>query len=364
MATADRLRLLLPPQLRALPADLAATLVYVVAVNLAVFLPGLNETPLRVVLGLPLVLFVPGYVFIAALFPEAGESPAADGDGESPAADGADGSPDAGGVDDAGEAGGSGWRSDRGIDGIERVALSFGLSIAIVPLIGLGLNFTPWGIRLVPIMVSLSVFVLGTTAVATRRRWALSAEDRFRVPYRSWLAAARAELFEPDSRADLALNVLLVASVLLAVGSVGYAVTVPKQGESFTELYLLTENDDGDLMADGYPTNLTAGENASLVVGVGNHEHEPTSYEVVVELQRVEVRNNSTRVRERRELDRFGTPELEHNETWQRTRTVTPTMAGDRLRLQFLLFRGGAPANPAIDEAYRVTHLWVNVSSR
>jgi len=32
-----------------------------------------------------------------------------------------------------------------GIDGIERVALSFGLSIAIVPLIGLVLNFTPWG---------------------------------------------------------------------------------------------------------------------------------------------------------------------------------------------------------------------------
>jgi len=30
-------------------------------------------------------------------------------------------------------------------DGIERVALSFGLSIAIVPLIGLVLNFTPWG---------------------------------------------------------------------------------------------------------------------------------------------------------------------------------------------------------------------------
>ncbi len=29
------------------------------------------------------------------------------------------------------------------LDGIERLALSFGLSIAVVPLIGLGLNFTP-----------------------------------------------------------------------------------------------------------------------------------------------------------------------------------------------------------------------------
>jgi len=43
--------------------------------NLAVFLPVVRETPLRIVLGLPLVLFLPGYALIAALFPEAGESP-------------------------------------------------------------------------------------------------------------------------------------------------------------------------------------------------------------------------------------------------------------------------------------------------
>ncbi|MHB8987039.1 MAG: DUF1616 domain-containing protein [Eubacteriales bacterium] len=44
-------------------------------------------------------------------------------------------------------------------DGIERVALSFGLSIAVVPLVGLILNYTPWGIRLAPILASLLVFV-------------------------------------------------------------------------------------------------------------------------------------------------------------------------------------------------------------
>jgi len=66
-----------------------------------------------------MVLFLPGYALIAALFP-----------------------------------------SKNDLDGIERLALSFGLSIAVVPLIGLGLNFTPFGIRLVPIIVSLSVFTL------------------------------------------------------------------------------------------------------------------------------------------------------------------------------------------------------------
>ena len=40
--------------------------------------------------------------------------------------------------------------------------MSFGLSIAVVPLIGLGLNLTPWGIRLDPILISLAVFVIAT----------------------------------------------------------------------------------------------------------------------------------------------------------------------------------------------------------
>lgn len=48
---------------------------------------------------------------------------------------------------------------------LERVALSIGLSLAIVPLIGLILNYTPWGIRLNPVIASLTsltiIFALG-----------------------------------------------------------------------------------------------------------------------------------------------------------------------------------------------------------
>lgn len=41
------------------------------------------------------------------------------------------------------------------IDDIERTALSIGMSLALVPLVGLLLNYTPWGIRLTPITLSL-----------------------------------------------------------------------------------------------------------------------------------------------------------------------------------------------------------------
>jgi len=333
MGVTERARLLVPRRVREVPADLAAVVCYLLVTDGFVLLPVLRETPVRVALGIPLVLFVPGYVFVAALFPE-------------------------GGSDDdlIGEA------SD-GIDGIERVALSFGTSVVIVPLLGLLLNFTPWGIRLEPIVLCLTVFVLGATAVSVRRRRALPVDERFAVPYRQWAAAARTELFEPDTRVDAALNVAVVLTVLLAAVSVGYAVTVPKQGEAYTEFYLLTETDDGELTASGYPTELTVGESRPLVVGVGNHEHEPTNYTVVAELHRVRTVDNTTDVTETVELDRFETGTVQPNASWQRSHAVTPTLTGTRLRLTYLLYRGPPPSNPTVENAYRENHLWVNVTA-
>jgi len=349
--------LLLPGPVRRLPFDLAAVLVLVTAVILAVFLPVVQDTPIRIVFGLPFVLFIPGYAFIAALFPERGTGPPTeDNDIQS-----------------------TSGTTDSGIDGIERVALSFGLSIAIVPLLGLVLNFTPFGIRPVPIMVTVSLFTVATTAVAAYRRQQLPVEERFRVPYRQWLDTAREELFAPDTRTDAALNVLLVVSILLATASVAYAVAVPKQGEAFTETYLLTETDEGDLVADEYPTEFTVDEPKPLIVGISNHEHEPTDYTVVVELQNVTrlnetestartggnattATNTTLRVDRAVELDRFQTS-LGHNETWHHNHTVAPSFAGEDLRLTYLIYRGEPPADPSTESAYRWVALWVNVSS-
>lgn len=366
--------LLLPRPIRRLPADLAAVVVLTLVTLATVFVPVVNETPLRVVFGLAFVLFLPGYAFIAALFPEAGESPTAD-DADSEASntqsrdtttpDPVPGS-DAAGASANREAdfdegllnGEAGDRS--GIDGIERVALSFGLSIAIVPLIGLVLNFTPWGIRLVPIAVSVAGFTLVCVGVAAVRRWALPEDERFAIPYREWIATAKGEVFEPDDHTDAALNVVLVASVLLAVGSVGYAVAVPPQGEQFSEFYLLTENDDGELVADGYPNTMELDETAELIIGIENNEYETTDYTVVVQLQDVVIEENESTVIERNEIDRFDAT-LTHNETHHERHTLRPTMTGEDLRVQYLLYDGEPPAEPTRDNAYRDLHLWIDV---
>jgi uncharacterized membrane protein len=138
------------------PGDLIAVLLATFATAACVYTPVLNESFLRILFGVAMVLFIPGYALIAALFPA---------------------------------------RDD--LDGIERVALSFGLSIAVVPLIGLALNYTPWGIRLDPILASLTIFTLAMAGIAWYRRLLLPAEKRFSIPAREMIASARGELFDP-----------------------------------------------------------------------------------------------------------------------------------------------------------------------
>jgi hypothetical protein len=90
---------------------------------------------LRNALGIIFVLWLPGYTFIKALFPV--HVPIK--------------------------------TSTENLDTIERVALSLGMSIALVPIIGLLLNYTPWGIRLTPIVLSLFALTLVFATAAVIR---------------------------------------------------------------------------------------------------------------------------------------------------------------------------------------------------
>ena len=50
------------------------------------------------------------------------------------------------------------------------------------------------------------------------------------------------------------------------------------QGETFTEFYLLGPGGN----ALDYPTNLTVGQNASVIIGVVNHEYTTANYKLIV----------------------------------------------------------------------------------
>ena len=324
---------LLPEPVRTLPADLVVVVALTALTVASTLVPVVNESAVRVLLGLVFVLFLPGYSFVAALFPEAGDPPKPDGEG----------------IDEG-----------RGIDWVERLALGFGMSVALVPLIGLALSFTPWGLGFAPIVLSLSGFTVICVGVAAARRRTLSEGERFSVPWRVWVAAARREIHDPDDRVDAAVNIALALSVVLALVTMGYAIASPQQGERFTEFYLVTEGDDGEYVAAGYPEEFVSGESQPLVAGIENREHETVEYSVVIQLQRVEADGNESTVVEREEVDRFGTT-LAHNESETIEHEVAPTMTGEDLRLTYLLYKGEPPSEPTRDNAYRSVHIWVDV---
>ncbi|MGA2767374.1 MAG: DUF1616 domain-containing protein [Candidatus Bathyarchaeia archaeon] len=117
------------------------TMALTIATAIVVFTVPEDAFPLvylRYVLGTAFVLWLPGYAFTKALFPQ-----------NLPFAKALARSSDT---------------SEKELDAIERIALSVGMSIALVPIVGLLLNYTPWGIRLTPIVLSLLAL---TTIFAT-----------------------------------------------------------------------------------------------------------------------------------------------------------------------------------------------------
>lgn len=358
-----RLGDLLLRKLCRLPADLTAIIMLTVFILGAASVPRVNDTLFQILLGLPLVLFIPGYTLVAALFPAGGELP---NNGNEQRAESNDGmnTPD--------ETIFSGER-DYTISGIERVALSFALNIAIVSLFWLGLKFIPLETQLISVIIVVAAFTLLSAAIATQRRLSLPDDEQFSVAYSKWINIGRKRLLHPDNHTDQALNILLIISVLLIIGSVGYAVAVPPQ-DGFSEFYLLTENEDGTLVAEEYPSEFIGGESKSVILGISNNEHKSTEYTVIAEIQRVETVGSraqataspstddsiETEIIDRERLGQLTTT-LDHKETVHQSHELNPRMTGEDLRIQYLLFKDELPANPTRENAYRSLRLWVDV---
>jgi len=304
-----------------LPTDLALLLAWLGAAILAIFIPILSESPVRIVLALPVVLFFPGYALVSALFPQKGD-----------------------------------------IDLLERFALSVGLSIAIVPLIGLGLNYTAYGIRLVPLLISVSLFTFLTVLAAHYRRARCPAEERFVVSFRKMAAEVQKEFAPSGSRTDRILTAVLVVAIIAAIATTVFVIVVPKPGEHFTEFYILGE----DRMAEDYPDVITAGVPYPMFIGIGNHEYRTVQYTVETwgVTTRVDPATNLSRIATMDPLWQ-GTVSLPHNETVvSRYDLAVPDTKYSRV--EFLLFNETVPGPDVTGEeriraSYRDLHLWVTV---
>ncbi len=273
----------------------------------------------RAALGLPFVLFTPGYALILALFPR-----------------------------------------KSALDAIERVALSIGLSFAVVALLGLALNYTSWGIRLWPSVIASGGFVLVASIVAEFRLRRLSPGERFSLD----IDLAKVDL--GDTPLSRALSVVLILAVLGTIGTLVYTVAFPRVGERFTQFYILGKAG----QAANYPVNFTLKNGAvtsvdyggglitytgigAITVGIVNDEQAATAYTVQVVIDGTPV----AIVVDGQTVDGIGPVTLQNGEKYEQLIGFAPLHTGDSQRVDFVLLVGGSPyfTDPP--------HIWINVAA-
>jgi len=232
-----------------------------------------TTSTLRIILALPLALFFPGYTLLSALFPR---------------------------------------RED--LDSFRRMVFSVGLSIVVLPLIGLALNYTPWGIEPFPILVSLFLFILITSSIAWYRQQEVPGPERL-----IFTLEIRLSGWKRMSGLTRTLAVIMLVAVLTAIGSLGYAMTTPGQGDRYTEFYI-TEYD-----AAEYTYETTAEQPVYLTMVIVNHEHEPKGY-------RVEIVSGGDSIRS------LTTGTLDHDEEWRSRVDFVLSVPGENRKVEFYLY--------------------------
>lgn len=323
-----------------IPVDAVLLFGYLLIADLVLYSTPADAIVPRAVVGFPLLFFIPGYVLVGVLFPGRRR------DDRRP----------------------TNWRDivgvstdgRGGLDWPERLAVSFGTSVALLPLFGLLISVLGLAYSANTVVMATTVFAVVGTVVSIISRSRLQPDERFGLPVDQWVATVESGLFRQRSALDVVLNVSVALVVLVSVAGVGYALVAPNHSESFTTVSLLTETDDGEFVAAGYPDTIdAAGE--ELVLEIGNNEREEVTYTVVVELQRVETAGTSTTVIDRRELKRTSqrTPA---GETWTYRHRVRPAISGEDLRLIYYVYRGDAPENPDTESAYRHVNIWVDAA--
>lgn len=330
--------------------DLVAGIAYAVLVPVAVLSLGVPPN-VRAALALPFVLFVPGYAFLAAVYPERWSSGEATRESTHAL---------------VGEA------LNAGIAPGERLLLSVVSSAALSALIALVVNFTPFSIRPTPMFAAVGAFSVACFLAAFVRRAGLSPERRSGLPVRSALdslhgqftvhspALLSADENRPTSRREVLFNVLVAVAVLAVLASAAFAYAAPTDHKQFTEFYVVGQNESGNYTVNAVPSSLDAGEERTLYPTVTNQDGTAHEYSVVVQLQRVERTDDGVDVQGRRTLTTLST-RVQPGETARVDHQLGPLEPGSNYRVVYLLYTGDPPSEPTQENARHSLRLWLDV---
>ena len=283
---------------------------------------------LRTLVALPFVILFPGYALMAILFPRAGSPPTP--------VDQEDGR----------------FTEKRGIDFLERVALGIGSTVILLPFIALLLTVSDFGMTYARVLGSLALLSFVGAIFGILRRLLTHPEQRYRLPR----IVPEQGVMSGDGILGLAVNITLCVSIIIAVATMGFALAMPQTGATHTDLYLLSDGDDGAVASD-FPEETVAGESIEYGIGIQNAEGERMEYSIVIQIESV---NATGEVTESEQLaEEIVT--LENGETWEEAIAISPTLTGDDLRVSVYLYNDRVPWQPQHDTADLSLYSWLSV---
>jgi uncharacterized membrane protein len=246
-----------------------------------------------IILGIPFLLFSPGYALVASWFPGS---------------------------------------HDLSIS--KRLAFSFGLSLIITPMLGLALNYTAWGIRLIPVITSITAFIFAASIAAWIRLRRLPESERASIGFSINMPVTG------RGKWDMILTATLII-LILGVGSIfTYFFSKPLLGETYTQFYITPVGTN----VEAFPKELQMGEIMTVNIAIGNHEGVDATYRIKVLFDGIDTRD-------------LGPVTLASGETWDDYLFLLPQHTGDNQKVEFLLYKN-TDSQLYLDPLY----IWLNVN--
>ena len=267
-------------------------LINLLAIILVLIINIIPISPIRIILAFPFVLFFPGFVLTKALFPK-----------------------------------------NNSMDNVSSIALSFGLSIAIVVILGFVLNYTPLGLHLESLLYSTFITIVILSIIGWLRLNWLPKDERKDI-----------ELLLPRFGIrirDKVLSIILIVTILGALGMMIFSIVAPKIGEQYTEFYILGT----DGKADNYIQQLSIGQQGQVTLGIVNHEYNEITYRIEVKINGVS--NNI--------IDNIT---LDNGQKWENEVSFIPKVEDSNSEVEFYIYMG-ADTQPL----FKPLNLWINVSN-
>ncbi len=244
----------------------------------------------RIILGLPYILVIPGYLLTVILYP----------------------------------------KKDH-LENITRVILSIGLSIIIVPVIGLIHNYLSLAVDLQPMMLTLTVFNMVLLVLSWLSRKKIPEEERFEFKVKVNITELKNKMKENKH----IYSVMIITGVFIIALFI-FMLSFPKNSVDFTEFYIT--GPDGRIVE--YSGQIRTGEDIKVNVIIVNHEQETTKYRLV-------IRANGYLIQSVYQL------KLNYLERWEKVVLFRIEKPDDVIKIEFLLY-----TNESVTP-YRQLQLWV-----